>query len=72
MYIEPWARSRERRRSDELKGDIGANEQVLISSFRKPPIISPEKRNRSARICMKMPLLSQGLRLSNSKPGCGV
>jgi hypothetical protein len=44
----------------------------LDSLVQKTPIISPKSEPFSQEMHMKIKLLSQGLRWSNSKPGCRV
>jgi hypothetical protein len=57
----------------DLRGYIGVIRQFLAPSFRKLQS-SPPKKNEpfSQEMHLKIPLPSQGLILSNSKPGCRV
>ncbi len=56
----------------ELICDIGAIWRVLIPSFRKPQSSPPENEPFSQEMHLKIPLLSRGFKLSNSKPRCRV
>jgi hypothetical protein len=56
----------------ESRGDIGAIREVLTPSFRKLRSSLPKNKPFSQGMHLKIPLLSQGLKLSNSKPGCRV
>jgi hypothetical protein len=55
-----------------FRGNIGAIRQVLTSSFRKPRSSPSKNELFSQEMHLKIPLLSRGLKLSNSKPGCRV
>jgi hypothetical protein len=50
----------------ELRGDIGAICKDLTPSFRKR-LASPQRKPFSQEMHLKTPLLSEGLKLSNSK-----
>jgi hypothetical protein len=45
---------------------------VLTPSFRKPRSTPPKNEPFSQEMHLKIPLLSWGWKLSNSKPGCRV
>jgi hypothetical protein len=73
--LEPWAIDvKTEKKIVEVRGGIGAIRYVLTLSFRKPRS-SPRKEKTepfSQEMHLKIPLLSQGLKLPNSKPGCRV
>jgi hypothetical protein len=53
----------------ELRGDIGAFTQVSTPIFEKPRSSPPKNEPFSQEMHLKIPLVSPGLKLSNSKPG---
>ncbi len=56
----------------KLRGDIGVISYVLTFSYRKPRSSTPKNKPFSQEMHLKIPLLSRGLKLSNSKTSCRV
>ncbi len=56
----------------ELRDDIGAVRKVLTPSFRKPDHRPEKNEPFNQEKHLKIPLLSKGLKLPNSKPDCRV
>jgi hypothetical protein len=65
-------RCEDRKKIGELRRYTSAVRWVLTPSFRKPLSSSPNNKPFSQEMHLKIPLSSQGLKLSNSKPGCRV
>jgi hypothetical protein len=56
----------------ELRGDVVAIRSVLTPSVRGSDHHPPKNEPFSQEMHLKIPLLSRGLKMSNSKPGCIV
>jgi hypothetical protein len=56
----------------KVQANLGVIEKVLTSSFIKPRSSPPKNEPFSQDMHLKIPILSRGLKLSNSKPGCKV
>jgi hypothetical protein len=71
--IQPWTIDvKTEKKLGDLRGDIGAIRYVLAHSFRKSRPSPPKNERFSQEMNLKIPFLSRGLKLSNSKPGCRV